>query len=107
MGKQVLEQTQCTVPREAGRPVLTADFGRAPLCAHMVNLLHRLGSMTPNTVGPILENISVLMCVRNDTTNEILFCAGMLFDLAPSGETSSHVYRLVDDEDDGGRRFTY
>lgn len=106
LGKEVLEQTQTTIPRQTSRPVLTADFGKAPLCAHMVGLLRRLGSQPPQSLGPVLENISVLMCVRNDETDEILFCAGMLFDVAQSGNNSSNVYRLVDGEDMDARRFT-
>lgn len=106
LGKEVLEQTQTTVPRATARPVLTADFGKAPLCAHMVNLLRRLGSLPPQSLGPVLENISVLMCVRNDETDEILFCAGMLFDVTQGGGNSSIVYRLVDGDGVDARRFT-
>lgn len=108
MGKQVLEQTQACFPAESpARPsVLVADYGRTPLCGHMVHLLQRMGGMEPEALAPVVENLSVLMCVRDEVNYEIQFCAALLFDVSPTGENTSRVYRLVASDSMDTRRFT-
>lgn len=109
LGKQVLEQTQTCFPVDdpTHDSVCVADYGRNPLCSHMVSLIRKLGATDPRQVAQVLDNFSVLMVVRDDITNEVQFCAAMLFDVSPTAENCCSVYQLCSFDDDPSRRFTY
>jgi hypothetical protein len=45
--------------------------------------------------------------VRDDATNEVQFCAALLFGVSPTAENGCNIYQLCSYDEDPARRFTY